>query len=224
MSRARSSALWLWIAAVGCAAPASTPRVPLPSGVKPVVAVLDFRLGGDLGPDATVAGAGVADTDEVGAAVARSLTADLAAVGTSTIDGDVVHGAAALSDRGTYDPQLGARVAKKVGANLVVLGALTRYRQRVGSAWAVETPASVAFQAALVRAGDGAVLTVERFDYTQQALSENLLDLGKFMEAGGRWLTREEILDGALRQTAERLAAAARGEAAGPRLPDVLRR
>lgn len=224
MSRGPIASLLLGTVVLGCTGPGSAPRVALPAGEKPVVAVLDFRLGGELAPDATFAGAGAADDDELGASVARTLTGNLAAAGTAVVEGDVVHGATALTDRGTYDARLGSRVAKKVGANLVVLGALTRYRQREGTAWAARTPASVAFQAALVRAADGAVVAVERFDYTQQALSENLLDLGKFMQAGGRWLAREEILDAALRQTAERLAAAARGETSGSTLPGALRR
>ena len=45
-----------------------------------------------------------------------------------------------------------------------------------------------------------------RLDYTQQALSENLLDLPRFLKGGGRWVTREEILDGGLEETAQKLA------------------
>ena len=66
--------------------------------------------------------------------------------------------------------------------------------------------ALVAYQVALVRASDRAVLVTDRFDYTQQSLSENLLDLPRFLKAGGRWMTREEILEGALDETARKLA------------------
>ena len=190
------------------------------------MAVLDFRLGGELGPDATLTDASheSADDEELGAELARKLTADLAAAGVAVVEADAVHGTTALTASGAYDARLAERVARKVQANLVVLAALGRYRQREGTAWAAQTPASVAYQAALVRATDGAVVTIDRFSYTQQALSENLFDLGKYLEAGGRWLTREEIADGALRQTAARLSAAVRGEPAGSKVPEVLRR
>ena len=81
-----------------------------------------------------------------------------------------------------------------------------RYHERQGTAWAVESPAAVTYEAALVHAPDGALLAVDRFEYVQQALSENLLQLPRFVEGGGRWLTREELLDQALARTAERLA------------------
>lgn len=59
---------------------------------------------------------------------------------------------------------------------------------------------------------------MDHFAYTQQALSENLLNLPKFLEAGGRWLTREEMLGGAADATAGRLADAIAGHAPPPRL------
>src|SRR5262249_25351114 len=65
-----------------------------------------------------------------------------------------------------------------------------------------------AYQVALVRASDQAILGTDRFDYTQQSLSENLLDLPRFLKARGRWMTREEILEGALEETAHKLATA----------------
>jgi len=217
MRSAPLGALLLGPLLLGCAERTAAPPPPLGAGDRPVVAVLAFRAGGELSPEATLGGdaAPAPDEEELGERVARTLSGHLAAAGVAVVDSDVALGAAALTDRGAYDPRLASRVAKKVGANLVVLGAVSRYRERDGTAWAANAPASVAFQAALVRASDGAVLTVERFDYTQQALSENLLDLGKFVQAGGRWLTREEILNAGLRQTAERFAAALRGDPAG---------
>jgi len=118
-----------------------------------------------------------------------------------------VFGAASLADAGHYDPAFAVRLAGKLGARFVVLGALVRFRQREGSALGVTSPASVAYQVALVRAADQAILGTDRFDYTQQSLSENLLDLPRFLKAGGRWMSREEILEGALEETAHRLAA-----------------
>ena len=130
----------------------------------------------------------------------------LAASGIAVIDPDRVLGVWSLADTGTYDVRVAARVADKVGANVAVFGTLWRYREREGTAWAVRTPAAVAYEATLVHAPDGALLAVDRFEYAQQALSENLLQLPRFVEGGGRWLTRQELLDQALARTAERFA------------------
>ena len=191
-----------------CAQVGERPAAPPPSAEKGSVAVLAFRTGGVLsqagafeGVDDAQAGPG-----DHGVLAARALAGDLGKSGLTVVDPDRVFGAASLADAGHYDPPYAARVAGKLGARYVVLGALVRFRQREGSAVGVTSPASVAYQVALVRVSDRMVLATDRFDYTQQSLSENLLDLPRFLKAGGRWMTREEILEGALEETARKLA------------------
>jgi len=182
-----------------CRPPPTVPPPPraLPAG-PPRVAVLAFALGEQLDP-ATV-------PPDVGRDLASVLAAKLAAAGAPTVDPDRVFGATELADRGAYGPALGARVARKVGANLAVVGVLTRYRERVGTDWSVQQPASAAYETKLVRASDGATLDTAAFDYTQQTLTSNLLDLPRFLRGGGRWVTARELLDGALGETAARFA------------------
>ena len=189
------------VALVACPRPG--PPRPVAALAGPArVAVVPFRTG-----PGSEAGAGMeAVPADAGPAAARMLGAHLAEAGMAVVDPDRVLGAWSLADTGAYDAQLAARVADKVGANLAVLGTLSRYHERQGTAWAVESPAAVTYEAALVHAPDGALLAVDRFEYVQQALSENLLQLPRFVEGGGRWLTREELLDQALARTAERLA------------------
>jgi hypothetical protein len=187
------------------------------------VAVLPFRTGGSLSPAGELLPGGeepsAADGDV--AAAARQLSTHLAALGVAVRDPDAVAGAAQLADRGRYDPALARRVGVRTDAGLAILGTLVRYHQREGTAWAARSPASVEYQVALVRVTDGAVLLIDRFAYTQEALTENLLQLPRVLRGGARWLTREEILDGALRETAEKMATvlglgrAARPEGAG---------
>jgi hypothetical protein len=45
-----------------------------------------------------------------------------------------------------------------------------------------------------------------------------LVDLPRFLHGGGRWLTCQEILDGALAETAGHLAAALGGQAPAARV------
>jgi hypothetical protein len=138
------------------------------------------------------------------------LSARLIGAAVPVANGDRVLALTPPAGAAVYDARLGVRVATKAGANLAVVGAITRYVQREGSALGARTPASVAYQAALVRAPDAAIVAVDRFDYTQQPLTSNLLDLPRFLRAGGRWLTREELLEGALGETAEKFANALR--------------
>jgi hypothetical protein len=184
---------------LACRPPATVPPPPqaLPSE-RPRVAVLPFHPGEQLDPSQLPA--------DVGLELARMLAGKLAAAGVPVVEPDRVFGETELADTGTYGPALGARVARKVGANLAVVGVLTRYRERVGSDWSVEQPASAAYTAVLVRASDGATLDTAAFDYTQQTLTSNLLQLPRFLRGGGRWLTCRELLDGGFEETAARFA------------------
>ena len=197
------------IALLGGCAPLHEERaVPVVSAEKATVAVLPFRTGGALSPEGIFQGVDdvEAGPGDHGALAARTLADQLAKSGVNVVDPERVFGAVSLADAGLYDPPFAARVASKVGARFVVLGALGHFRQREGSGLGVTSPASVAYQVALVRASDRAILATDRLDYTQQALSENLLDLPRFLKGGGRWVTREEILDAGLEETARKLA------------------
>src|SRR5437879_3485203 len=187
------------------ACPRQAPPRPVAALARPArVAVVPFRT---VSSPASQAGAGSEPVPpDAGILAARMLGVHLVAAGIAVIDPDRVLGVWSLADTGTYDERVAARVADKVGANVAVFGTLWRYREREGTAWAVRTPAAVAYEATLVHAPDGALLAVDRFEYAQQALSENLLQLPRFVEGGGRWLTRQELLDQALARTAERYA------------------
>jgi curli biogenesis system outer membrane secretion channel CsgG len=84
-------------------------------------------------------------------------------------------------------------VGKLLGANLMAVGTVWRYRERVGSAGAVSSPASVAFALHVVEVENGKILWSRSFAQTQRSLSENLLNLKAFFEQGARWLTADEL-------------------------------
>ncbi|HLK12399.1 MAG TPA: hypothetical protein VKW76_13565 [Candidatus Binatia bacterium] len=177
----------------------------------PRVLVLPFGLGGSLAPTgAFVRWRDAASMpDDLGATAADTLAAELAKTGIAVAD-------LRVGPEATQDAASAARAAARAGANLAVLGAVLRYVEREGTAVGARSPASVAYQVELVRVPDGAVVATDQFDYTQQPLTANLLDLPRFVQGGGRWMTRREILDGALGETAHRLAAAIRGDRAKP--------
>ena len=78
-------------------------------------------------------------------------------------------------------------------ADLVLAGYLYRFKQRVGTGYAVESPASVAFSIHLINISDGRILWSGYFDETQHSLSDNLLEIGSFFKRGAKWITSEEM-------------------------------
>ena len=86
-------------------------------------------------------------------------------------------------------PEMGRRVK----ADAVLAGYVYRYRDRLGNAYSVENPASVAFELCLVRSSDGRMLWSGRHDETQSALSDNLLKAPEFVKRGGKWITADAL-------------------------------
>jgi hypothetical protein len=81
-----------------------------------------------------------------------------------------------------------------------VLGYLYRFRERKGESFAVEQPASVAFEIHLIRVEDGALVWRGAFDRTQGSLMEDLLQISSFYREKGRWVTAEELAAGGLKE------------------------
>ncbi|MBP1741695.1 MAG: hypothetical protein H6Q48_3988 [Deltaproteobacteria bacterium] len=98
-----------------------------------------------------------------------------------------------LDDRQDTPLALSQKVGKLLGANLMVVGTVWRYRERVGGAGAVSSPASVAFALHLVDVENGRILWSKSFAQTQRSLSENILNAKAFFEQGAKWLTTEEL-------------------------------
>ena len=84
-------------------------------------------------------------------------------------------------------------VGKTFGADAVLIGQAYRWRDRVGSDFGVESPASVAFDLSLVRPSDGAILWRGNYDKTQKSLFENLFDLKTYIKSDGLWLTAKKL-------------------------------
>ncbi len=91
----------------------------------------------------------------------------------------------------------------KLKANAVLDVKVTRYQERDGGDLAVNAPASAAFEMVLTHTETGMVLWAASFDETQQAVSSNLLALGKAKNRGYKWITVEELIRQGLK---ERLA------------------
>ena len=87
---------------------------------------------------------------------------------------------------------------RRLGADAVFTGHVYRFRERVGGGFSAESPASVAFDIYLIDCRQPSVLWSAVYDYTQEALSENLFGMGNFFRRGGRWVTAEELSTAAM--------------------------
>ncbi len=86
------------------------------------------------------------------------------------------------------------------GADHILASYLYAYRLREGGDYGVQTPAKVIFELNLVQSETRRVVWQQRFDETQQALSDNLLNLGKFIQRKGRWIRAREMAEQAVQQ------------------------
>jgi hypothetical protein len=88
-------------------------------------------------------------------------------------------------------------IIKKVGAelsaDLIVVGHVFRYVERIGYDYSAEKPASVAFEIIFVNPQNGSTIWRGVFDKTQKSLMEDVLQIASFYKGGGKWLTASEL-------------------------------
>ena len=103
-----------------------------------------------------------------------------------------------------------ALAASQFGADALVTGTVTKFRDRSGEAMGSLTPASVGFDVKIYAAPGGKLLWAGTFDHTQVALGENALTATQYPGGGTRWLTSEELASPrGCRSSAERKSRAA---------------
>ena len=84
-------------------------------------------------------------------------------------------------------------LGKKVNADGVIYGRVTRYRDLVGYELAASTPAAVAMTLYFLDEKSGQVVWTAKYAREQKSLSENFLDLPRFIEERGRWVRAYDI-------------------------------
>jgi len=92
---------------------------------------------------------------------------------------------------------LAREAGRQLGYDAVLVTEMLRYRTRAGSAYAVDSPASVAFSFKLLAVKNGQVIWSADFDQTQQPLLENILT-SRATGSGFRWLTAAELTQAGL--------------------------
>jgi hypothetical protein len=99
------------------------------------------------------------------------------------------------SEQGISDIETFKRIGHEYSAETVMVGYIYRWREREGSDYSADHPASTAFDLYLLRTEDGAILWKGKFDKTQASLSENILDARTFFRGKGKWMTVEALAD-----------------------------
>lgn len=114
------------------------------------------------------------------------------------------------SQAATYSPELSrgvfgtaASLGKQVGCDGVLTTAVRRFKQRQGTEYASDDPASAEFTMTLVHAGSGAVLWTADFQETQESFLDNILTYDKMQSRGFKWVSVEQLME---QGVSERLA------------------
>ena len=85
-----------------------------------------------------------------------------------------------------------------LGAYVVMAGYVYRFRERIGTGYSVDSPASAAFDVHLVDVTSRRILWIGHFDETQRSLSENLFNIGEFLKRKGAWVSVNKMAVSAL--------------------------
>jgi len=92
------------------------------------------------------------------------------------------------------------KLAKIFKADAVLMGYVTKYSEREGKEYGSMKPASVSFHLFLYSGKDGSLLWNGSYRETQQALSENLFNLGLYIRRGFKWLSADELAQWGLKE------------------------
>ncbi len=102
----------------------------------------------------------------------------------------------------SYYREWAVAAGKSLGVDAVMIGAISEYTEREGSAIGVESPAAVTFSVEVLDTKDGRTLWETYFKEAQKPLLENVYEIGKFIKRGAKWITSDELAKEGARKTA----------------------
>jgi hypothetical protein len=89
------------------------------------------------------------------------------------------------------------KTGAELNADLIAVGYVFRYVERIGYDYSVEQPTSVAFEINFINPKDGSIVWRGVFDKTQKSLMEDLFQIASFR---GKWLTAHELTKQGIKQ------------------------
>ncbi|MBW2542768.1 MAG: hypothetical protein JRF15_11810 [Deltaproteobacteria bacterium] len=196
--RVRGLAAAAVLALAGCSAVQPAPVVQgqtlkIPPGGLKRIAVLPF---GHRDTMRTGTEAGAVSPEVAAELVARFLTEAMSKRGIDVIPASDV--STALRAQGLQpldiNPKSAADMAAaKFGATAIMIGQVSRYRERQGEKFGSMGAASVAFNVTIYTTDPVQRVWSRQFDETQRALSENIVNARRYPGGGTRWLTAAEL-------------------------------
>jgi hypothetical protein len=86
------------------------------------------------------------------------------------------------------------RVGECSKADYLLLPQVLAYQDRTGGEWGSQTPAAAVFDLFLIDVKNKSIAGRYHFEEEQQALTDNILSMDKFIQRGGKWLSGEELV------------------------------
>jgi hypothetical protein len=88
---------------------------------------------------------------------------------------------------------LAQKAGEALGADLMIVGTVWRYRDRIRDPMGPERGASVAFEMYLIEVPSGRTMWKKRLDETQRPLTEDIRGAKGLIKKGARWLSADEL-------------------------------
>jgi len=186
------------LALAGCSAVRPAPVVQnqtlrMPRGTLKKVAVVPFSHKDTL---LKYSGEESASPETAAELVARFMTDAMAKRGIRVIPASDL--ATAFHAQGLKPTDINPRTAAELaaarfGATAIMMGQVSRYRERQGERFGSTGAASVAFNATIYTVDPVQRVWSSQFDETQRALFENIANAPRYPGGGTRWLTAAEL-------------------------------
>jgi hypothetical protein len=186
------------LAFAGCSVVRPAPVVQnqtlkIPRGGLKRIAVLPFTHRDTMRPSSE---AGATSPEIAAELVARFITESMSKRGIDVIPASDL--ATALNAQGLKSMDINPRTAAdlaaaKFGATAIMIGQVSRYRERQGERFGSTGAASVAFNATIYTTDPVQRVWSSKFDETQRALSEHIVNARRYPGGGMRWLTAAEL-------------------------------
>ena len=84
-------------------------------------------------------------------------------------------------------------VGKCMNVDLLLVPQVHAWQEREGGDMGAERPAAVVLDFFLLDVKNQSQLSRSRYDERQKALAQNILEVGKFIDRGGKWVTAHEL-------------------------------
>lgn len=85
------------------------------------------------------------------------------------------------------------QIGQCMNVDILVVPQIHLWQERVGSDFGAELPAAVSMDIFLLDLKNKELISRSRYDELQRPLLDNILDIDKFIERGGKWVTAKQL-------------------------------